>query len=1162
MAMTTSSEDAVVRVCRGLAKELEYLEALQPGLATRVADYIATGTPADVLADLAGNPKSASAFLIDDAPYFVTTRPIYPELEGLAPAALLRFAKCLAASVQPVAAKYGWQLTRQLVPDAPWVDLLLMHSRASSFRYETNDPIHPALTASYLEQMLVEDGRPPQSLVAAAFCASVQLVGVGGLERVARMKGFGDSFQLYFDAARPAFASPDPEQRMHAFAMLEYADDDMVKHFAAEIAAGLTDGRKALREAAREQQRRVGSATLEPLQALAVTGDPATRALALEALGELATQHGVTEALPFVRGRRGVEKAKSVLAVIDALELRLGVKPATSAASRAQVPELPTFERVPLPAGLRPAFDAAIAAANRIFAGVRQATISAADADALWKYIGAEAETAPHPDTSLWDTVASCAHPLDPLNEFLMLDGILPVHAVRLYAAFERLTPRRNQSRLDLMFARVITDHCHKDRGPSLLELESLLAPHGVEAYAIANTYAQGFGSLWHAEQVWPFFARHMNLVHGWLKLETTHHYWSNRNASFIALSTFPELPAEVVPRLFEIALGSSRADREHARTLLEKLSGKEQRIVAALAGGKAEERAAAAHWLAQLRYRDAVPALEAALRKEKNDAAIGAMMSALESLGGDLGQFLDPGKLAADAAQGLAKGLPASLSWVPWEKLPTVRWQGRVVPREVLQWLIVQATKLKSPEPGALLRRYADLFEPSDRERLGAFVLDEWIREDVAATDLSLPVYRRATGHSNIESKGVLAIAAACGGRETAAAAGRYLKDYYGTRAGQCKALIGMLAWTDHPAATQLMLSVGHRFRTKGIQDEAQAQAELLAERRGWTVHELADRTIPSAGFEDDGTIDLSYGERRFIARMGEGFGLDVHDGEGRKLAALPEPRQGEEDRGGAAKKALAAAKKDLKTIVQLQADRLYEALCTQRTWRFEDWDRYLNRHPVVRRLLQGLVWGELRDGKVVSTFRPLDDGTLSQVNDEAVTVAPDATIVLAHDTNLDAATVAAWRKHMADYEVAAPFPQLGKGAYALPGDLGEKAQLNDFQGHVLQSFTLRGRATKLGYVRGSSEDGGWFYEYRKRFPSLGVEALIRFTGSEMPEKNQDVALETLTFTRPAPGGMGHSNQTLSSVPAVLLSECYNDMRLIAAEGRGFDPEWGRLQR
>jgi hypothetical protein len=108
-------------------------------------------------------------------------------------------------------------------------------------------------------------------------------------------------------------------------------------------------------------------------------------------------------------------------------------------------------------------------------------------------------------------------------------------------------------------------------------------------------------------------------------------------------------------------------------------------------------------------------------------------------------------------------------------------------------------------------------------------------------------------------------------------------------------------------------------------------------------------------------------------------------------------------------------------------------------------------------------------------------------------------------------------------DYEVAAPFSQLGKGAYTLPKDLEEATELVDFRGHVLQSFSLRGRATKLGYVRGASGDGGWFYEYRKRFPSLGgLEALIRFSGSEMPEQNQDVALTALVFTRPDENGVG----------------------------------------
>ena len=30
-----------------------------------------------------------------------------------------------------------------------------------------------------------------------------------------------------------------------------------------------------------------------------------------------------------------------------------------------------------------------------------------------------------------------------------------------------------------------------------------------------------------------------------------------------------------------------------------------------------------------------------------------------------------------------------------------------------------------------------------------------------------------------------------------------------------------------------------------------------------------------------------------------------------------------------------------------------------------------------------------------------------------------------------------------------------------------------------------------------------------------------------------------------------------LGDVPPVLLSECWNDLRLAASEGPGFDPEW-----
>ncbi|MET0378241.1 MAG: hypothetical protein ABW049_04540, partial [Spongiibacteraceae bacterium] len=74
----------------------------------------------------------------------------------------------------------------------------------------------------------------------------------------------------------------------------------------------------------------------------------------------------------------------------------------------------------------------------------------------------------------------------------------------------------------------------------------------------------------------------------------------------------------------------------------------------------------------------------------------------------------------------------------------------------------------------------------------------------------------------------------------------------------------------------------------------------------------------------------------------------------------------------------------------------------------------------------------------------------------------------------------------------------------------------------------------------------------------TLGLQAVIEFTGNPLPEENRTVALLHLSFSSTAGTSSWQSNNLpLSKVPNVLLSECYNDLRLIAAEGTGFDPEW-----
>lgn len=371
------------------------------------------------------------------------------------------------------------------------------------------------------------------------------------------------------------------------------------------------------------------------------------------------------------------------------------------------------------------------------------------------------------------------------------------------------------------------------------------------------------------------------------------------------------------------------------------------------------------------------------------------------------------------------------------------------------------------------------------------------------------------------------------------------------------------MLSWIDHPAAIQLLLSVSSRFRTAGIRKEAEACVNELAERKNWTIAELADRTIPSAGFDDALQLVLDFGSRTFTATLDDELRLVLRGEERKVLKTLPAPRKDDDPaKATAAKKSLSAAKKEVESVLKHQKERLYESMCTQRTWTFADWDQFLNKHPIMRHHCQRLIWCVTSEGKLQQTFRPLGDGTLTDAADHAVTVASDSRVCLAHESILPSEAITRWCQHLADYGVKPLFDQFGRGRFQLPEVRRAESTLDDFQGHLLEAFKLRGRLTKLGYTRGPTGDGGWFYSYDKRFPSVGITATIEFTGNGLPEENKTIALTSLHFNASIGGedptyANAQAKLRLGEVPPVLLSECWNDMRVAASDGPGFDPDW-----
>ena len=700
-------------------------------------------------------------------------------------------------------------------------------------------------------------------------------------------------------------------------------------------------------------------------------------------------------------------------------------------------------------------------------------------------------------------------------------------------------------------------------------------------------------------EQVWPLFAERRELIEQGLGLRAAE---KQRNAPELAstleiVALFPVLPAQWLPRVMEFALGEGKQHRASAQQMLARLPDIGKRVVEALASGKQEMRIGAARWLADLDYRAGVPALYQALDKETRETAIAAYLTALERLGEDLSPRLSPEVLLAAARKGLKGKAPSGLAWFKLDLLPACRWQGgSPVEPEIIRWWVVLACKLKEPGGNGLLLRYLGLLDEASRAALGEIVLRQFIEHDLRGPSLDeatahaqanaparyqsyqdsakrYPQYYSEQGKLTLEQvfdevrreklaeylgsaigeKGILALAAGTPGHVAVSLLQSYMRDHYARRA-QIEAMLDGLADGADPVVIQLLLGIARRYRTASVQDKARLLVERIAQGKGWSQDQLADRTIPTAGFDETGRLELSYGARTFHVTLDAAMKPVLHNPDGKEIKALPEPRQDESpDKAKEAKQQLSVCKKELKQVITLQTARLYEAMCAGRLWPQQEWREYLLQHPVMGRLVQQLVW-IAEDDRGTTLLRPGDDGSLLDIDDEEVTLAEGSRIRLAHGSLLDAAQIAAWQRHLKDYKVKPLFEQL---SHQLPDNaLMAGREIADRLGWVGDTYGLRGAFTKQGYLRGQAEDGGVFTEYHKDFASADLRAVIEFSGSGLPEEQMAAALKTLSFYQ-LPRNWRDEAMLLSEVPPVLLAETYADYLAVARSCGGYDPQW-----
>ena len=357
----------------------------------------------------------------------------------------------------------------------------------------------------------------------------------------------------------------------------------------------------------------------------------------------------------------------------------------------------------------------------------------------------------------------------------------------------------------------------------------------------------------------------------------------------------------------------------------------------------------------------------------------------------------------------------------------------------------------------------------------------------------------------------------------------------------------------------------IAEKLKFKGLQEKAREKIAALAEARDLTPEELSDRLAPDLDLDERGGLDLNFGERRFRVGFDEFLKPWVKDSTGQRLKDLPKPNRSDDpESSAAAVERWKALKKDARSIASLQITRLETMLSTSRRTKPDTFWTFFAIHPLIRHLAQRLVWGVYADDNPrtapTTIFRITDDLSVTDASDEPLELDVSETapgrIGLVHPLHLSADGLDAWGALFGDYEIAQPFPQLGREIYELTDGEKTSPEIFRFDGIKVEAARMRGVGSR-GWRLGNAYNNGtinWI-ERDVRMDDGAIETVILdfadgYLAAGAPDADETPTLGKLTLYGPYQDASS-TTRTFGQLDPVTVSEMLRGPSLLVASER-----------
>jgi hypothetical protein len=611
--------------------------------------------------------------------------------------------------------------------------------------------------------------------------------------------------------------------------------------------------------------------------------------------------------------------------------------------------------------------------------------------------------------------------------------------------------------------------------------------------------------------------------------------------------------PARIEDALWKLMEHSSKPVREAAaRALARAGEPVVARAVELLAHRKADVRGAGVILLATVGSATAMAALDARADQETNDDVRDQILVAVEEVRRRDGRPVDRAAVLARVARVENKLSKPVAEWLDEEKLPTLHWQGgEPLDRRTVRWLLYRQSRARAMLADVEARPLLALIDRGAAAGFARAVLDAFLAAGARSED------RWGMALAGLLGDDGLVPVLAARVREWVDANRGKLAEY----AVQALALLG----SDAALLSVDAMSIRYRTKMKNVGRAAAEAFAAAAEARSIEPDELGDRVVPWLGFEPGQPRVVDAGKTRVEVMVGLDLKLAFKDAAtGKRIASFPKSAP------AAAVTEIKETAATLKEVAKGQMLRMEGVFTRQRRWPVAVWRKLFLGHPLLRPFAVRLVWGLWNRGAGVAptaTFRALEDLSLTTADEESFTL-PDSgevDVSVVHPLELSAEGLQSWRRHLADHEVEAPFPQMERDIVRARPEDAAVGFYRAVEGTHLNAMTFKGRAERLGWHRGSVCDGGSITAYVKSFPAGHVDVILGlegfFIGAGMDDQ---VTLGTACFVRSSAVQFGSylydepSKEDdprvvpLGQVPAIPFSETLADLRRIAETSAG----------